>query len=291
MAYQTKQFHFDLETELLLFHKSTPTILHDGAQFEGMPVTLLQTEAIANNDYITGVRPLEIVTLHRMHEGAQFVAQNYQNFDFQSLLALHKIVGNGDALNPGMLRTGMGGVNTNKGLFIPDKVVPEIVEKQFNTIVNNRDLAPENRAAKIFTYLSRSQIFNDTNKRTALLTANVPLLQEGAGVFYIPEPAMDNILHMMGNFYYSNDDRLLVATLKEIAVSDYDGKTFYDPSHQNEEYARDYKRHLNAFKGLGSKGVLGKETVKRLTSPELTNNQEQEYLSELANQQENNLNQ
>lgn len=272
MVYQTKQFHFDLETEQLLFRKSTPTILHDGAQFEGMPITLLQTEAIANNDYITGVRPMEIVTLHRMHEGAQFVANNYQNFDFKNLLALHKIVGTGDALNPGMLRTGMGGVNTDKGVFIPDKVDPELVEKHFNAIMNNRDLTPEDRAAKIFTYLSRSQIFNDTNKRTALLTANVPLLQEGAGVFYIPEPAMDNILHMMGNFYYSNDDRLLVATLKNIAVTDYDGKTFYDPSHQNEEYAHEYMHHLNAFKGLGSKGILGKEVVKKLTSPELPNN-------------------
>ncbi|NLS37788.1 hypothetical protein GHU05_02420 [Fructobacillus tropaeoli] len=272
MVYQLKPFHFDLETEQLLFRKSTPTILYDGAQFEGMSVTLFQTEAIVNNDYITGVRPMEIVILHRIHEGAQFVANNYQNFDFQNLLALHKIVGTGDALNPGMLRTGMGGVNTDKGVFIPDKVDPELVEKHFNAIMNNRDLTPENRAAKIFTYLSRSQIFNDTNKRTALLTANVPLLQEGAGVFYIPEPAMDNILHMMGNFYYSNDDRLLVATLKNIAVTDYDGKTFYDPSHQNEEYAHEYMHHLNAFKVLGSKGILGKEVVKKLTSPELPNN-------------------
>ncbi|WP_288846176.1 Fic family protein [uncultured Fructobacillus sp.] len=143
-----------------------------------MSLTLFQTEGIVNNDYITGVGPMEIIIFYCMHEGAQFVANNYQH-----LLALHKIVGTDDVRNPGMLRTNMGGVNTDKGVFIPDKVDAGLIEKCFNAIMNHRDLAPEDLAAKIFTYLSRSQIFNDTNKRTVLLTANVPLHQGGTGVF------------------------------------------------------------------------------------------------------------
>lgn len=68
--------------------------------------------------------------------------------------------------------------------------------------------------------MSRAQLFDDTNKRTAVLAANVPLLKEGSGVFYIPESAMENTLNLMSDFYHSNDNRLLVAVLDDIAVSD-----------------------------------------------------------------------
>ncbi len=261
----TIKYSFDKSTEELLFRNSIPSILHDGAQFENIPLTLLQTKDIVDNNPVSGIRPADVVTVHNMHKGAQFILDNYEHFDFDSLLKLHSYTGADDVKNPGELRNGKGIVQTTKGEFIPPKVSKEDAEREFNHLLNTSELDAETKATKLFSHLSRAQLFNDTNKRTAVLTANVPLLKEGAGVFYIPEPAMENTLQLMGDYYWSNDDRLITEVLKEIAITDFDGKTFYDARHQYYEYADEHKKKLNLFKGLNAKGLLGKEKVQELT--------------------------
>ncbi|MDR3190133.1 MAG: Fic family protein [Lactobacillaceae bacterium] len=258
------QYKFDKKIEEMLFKKSIPQILHDGVQFENLLITLLQTQQIVNNEKISGISTSDMLVVHDMHKGAEYILNEYADFDFEKLKVLHSITGRDDAFNPGQLRTSAGGFNTTKGTFTPDAVEPAAVEKYFNQLLADTELTPEAKASKIFTYLSRAQLFNDTNKRTAVLAANVPLLQHGAGVFYIPEAAMENVLHLMGEFYHSNDDRVLVAVLMELAISDFDGKTYYAPEHQAYEYANEHQTLINTFKGLGAKGLLGKQRVEQL---------------------------
>lgn len=261
------KFSFDKRAEEMLFKNSVPQILHDGAQFEGLPLTILQTEQIVNNDVLSGIKASDVETMRNMHRGAQYVLDNYEAFDFDNLKALHAIVGRDEVLNAGELRSGKGGVNTKRGLFVPDLVNETDNRVQVESLINRQDLPAQTRASELFSYLSRAQLFDDTNKRTAVLAANVPLLKEGSGVFYIPEPAMDNTLNLMSDFYHSNDNRLLVAVLDDIAVSDYDGKTFYDPEHRVPEYDEFYRKRISTFKGLGPKGLFGKEAVQYLTQP------------------------
>lgn len=261
------KFSLDKRTEEMLFKNSVPQILHDGAQFEGLSLTILQTEQIVNNDVLSGVKPSDVETIRNMQRGAQYVLNNYENFDFNSLKELHRIVSYNEVIRAGELRTSAGGVNTKHGLFTPDPVDEFLASGTVDYFLTTNDLPAQTKASNLFAYLSRSQLFDDTNKRTAVLAANVPLLKEGSGVFYIPEPAMENALNLMSDFYDSNDDRLLIAVLDDVAVSDYDGKTFYSSDHQTLEYADVYRKHINAFKGLGPKGLLGKETVQGLTQP------------------------
>lgn len=262
---ENKLFAFDQRTEEKLFNKATPQILHDGVQFEGLLLTQLQTEQIANNELVSGVRPSDLIIVHDMHKGAKFVAENYHAFGFDELKALHALIGRDDAPFPGKLRTSEGRVNTPKGDFIPPRINPSEEAKHFNGLLNSTEMAPETKAVELFTYLSRTQLFGDTNKRTAVLVANVPLLQAGAGVFYIPETIMENTMSLMSDYYWSNDNRLVNAVLKEVAISDYDGKSFYDEAHQEYEYADKYRKRLNLFKAMGPKGLLGKEKYNELT--------------------------
>lgn len=261
------KYNFDTRAEEILFKNAIPQILHNGAQFENLSLTILQTEQIVNNDVLTSVKGSDVETMRNMLRGAQYILANYANFDFDNLKKLHSIVGQNEVLRAGELRIGLGGVNTKRGLFTPDPVDELQDCSRFESLVNHQDLPAQTRASELFSYLSRAQLFDDTNKRTALLAANVPLLKEGSGVFYIPEPAMENTLNLMSDFYNSNDNRLLIAVLSDIAVSDYDGKTFYAPEHQFYEYGEEYRKHINTFKGLGPKGLLGKETVQFLMKP------------------------
>ncbi|WP_419153707.1 Fic family protein [Weissella viridescens] len=261
------KFKFDQQTEELLYKKSIPNILHDGAQFEDIPITLLQTQEIVNNSPINGIKPDDVVTVHNMHMGAKYVLEHYKDFDFENLKELHAYTGADDTVNAGQLRKGVGAVQTTRGEFTPDRVYEQLAQENFENLLNDPQLDGDTKAAKVFSSLSRAQLFNDTNKRTAVLAANIPLLREGAGVFYIPEPAMENTLQLMSDYYWNNDDRLLVAVLKDVAINDYDGKTFYDPKHDYYEYADEYKKHINLFKGLNAKGILGKEKVQELTRP------------------------
>lgn len=81
--------------------------------------------------------------------------------------ALHAIVGRDEVLNAGELRAGKSGVNTKRGLFVPDLVNDTESRIQVESLINRQDVPAQTRASELFSYLSRAQLFDDTNKRTA----------------------------------------------------------------------------------------------------------------------------
>ena len=54
-------------------------------------------------------------------------------------------------------------------------------------------------------YLSRRQIFNDGNKRVAMLAANHVMIKNGAGVISVPPSKLGEFIKYLTDFYKSND--------------------------------------------------------------------------------------
>lgn len=89
----------------------------------------------------------------------------------------------------------MHGSNYEPPIPIYDKVV-----KQLSRVQNSIDKTEA--AFEFFCYATRSQLFYDGNKRTALLVVNKILLDNGIGFFLISEDEIEEF-HILLNKHYN----------------------------------------------------------------------------------------
>jgi prophage maintenance system killer protein len=61
------------------------------------------------------------------------------------------------------------------------------------------------RAIMLMLYLMRRQMFNDGNKRTAMLAANQLLIANGAGIISVAEEDLEEFFGVLVDFYLCND--------------------------------------------------------------------------------------
>jgi transcriptional regulator with XRE-family HTH domain len=247
------KYDLDQKTEELLFRKSMYQIVFSAAEFEGINVTLLDTKQLVDNKHISNIKIDDVIILRDMHKATQYILEKYQSFNFDNLLELHSIAAKNDALNPGTLRSGIGGVDTKQGLYIPPIVNEGLERIWFDSLISDNKKSASSKSIEIFLHLSRGQIFNDTNKRTALLAANVPLLQSGAGVLYISENMFPNFMSELSDYYFDTESDEVIRSIYCLGISDFDGKTFYEKEHQNNQFGEIYLQLQNAYKAYGAK--------------------------------------
>jgi hypothetical protein len=68
-------------------------------------------------------------------------------------------------------------------------------------------------------HLSRRQIFNDGNKRAAMLAANKTMIAGGAGIISVPPSKIGNFVQCLTDYYRSNDMREAKAFVYEHCVN------------------------------------------------------------------------
>lgn len=67
-------------------------------------------------------------------------------------------------------------------------------------------------------YLMRTQIFNDGNKRAAMLVANQILIQNGKSIFSIDDDNLDKFRELLVKFYETNDSKEICEFCKNIII-------------------------------------------------------------------------
>jgi prophage maintenance system killer protein len=72
-----------------------------------------------------------------------------------------------------------------------------------------------NTAIRLCLYCMRTQIFNDGNKRAAVIFANHFLIAHGEGLLVIPAPDVPEFKKLLVTFYETNDATTITKFLKE----------------------------------------------------------------------------
>ena len=70
-------------------------------------------------------------------------------------------------------------------------------------------------AIRLCLYCMRAQIFNDGNKRAAVIFANHFLIAHGEGLLVIPAPDVPEFKKLLVTFYETNDAANITKFLKE----------------------------------------------------------------------------
>ena len=82
-----------------------------------------------------------------------------------------------------------------------------------------REIAEEdddaiNIAIRLCLYCMKTQIFNDGNKRTAIVFANHYLISHGAGLMVVPENAVPEFKQLLVRYYEDTDSQAIKDFLK-----------------------------------------------------------------------------
>ncbi|MBF7126202.1 Fic family protein [Pediococcus pentosaceus] len=181
-------------------------LVHTNARFEGINTTLPQTQTIMDGMSVAGVPVEDVLTIVNLKRGWQYVTTETAEMTLDIEKAINKIVAAEDALVPGELRQGQGGVNLGDEEFFEPPLINQQEEQTFlqKTLTNSHTTTTD-KALTIMYHNMRQQIFWDGNKRTATLSANKIMIDGGAGLINVPLDKWAKWNELIADFYRTND--------------------------------------------------------------------------------------
>ncbi|TWO29145.1 Fic family protein [Campylobacter lanienae] len=204
------------QENLFLAKRSVVDTIWKSARLEGINVTYPQTEVIYEGLGVSGMRLRDINIIVNLKHAWEFLIDNYDYpINLEYIMKLNRIIGeNNVIINAGNIRNIevlMGGTKWKPE--IPNK---DDIELNLDRLSKIKD--DEERAMQTMLYLMRTQIFNDGNKRTAMLVANQILIQNGKGIFSIDDDNLDKFRELLVKFYETNDSKEICEFCKSIII-------------------------------------------------------------------------
>lgn len=199
------QFAFTPEENRRFARMSFTKLVHTNARFEGVNTTLPQTQTIMDGMSVAGVPVEDILTIVNLKKGWQYVTTQTDKMTLDMEKKINKIVAAEDALEPGGLRQGTGGVHLGNDEYFEPPMVDEKAEQNYLQDVLSSDRTTTDKALTLMYHNMRQQIFWDGNKRTATLVANKIMIDGGAGLINVPLDKWAKWNELIADFYRTND--------------------------------------------------------------------------------------
>jgi len=189
--------------------------IYDQAVLEGVATTFPQTETIIENGIVSGVRPEDVQKILNLKHAWEFVMDKdviqYET-DYYILCYIARLVNEGFYEFGGKIRqvpVAIGGSS-----YVPPIPVESDVKEKIKEIVssNSDDLE---KAIQLCLYCMKTQIFNDGNKRTAVIFANHYLISKGKGLIVIPEKDVSEFKKLLIAYYEGKNISAIKKFMKE----------------------------------------------------------------------------
>ncbi len=176
-------------------------IIYDQAVLEGIATTFPDTEAIIDNGKVNNVKAEDVQKILNLKHAWEFildkdVATSKTDYYLSSYIA--KIINEGFYLDGGRIRSfpvTIGGTN-----YIPPIPMEFKVKEKIDNILNSKTKDID-KAIELCLYVMKTQIFNDGNKRTAVIFANHYLISKGLGLLVIDYAKINKFKKLLINYY------------------------------------------------------------------------------------------
>lgn len=205
----------DKNKNILLAKKYMVESIYRSANIEGIDMTFPETQTICDGMSVSGHSVDDINAVNDLKYAWRWIFDNIDtDIDIESLCALNRICGKFTVINAGSIKDRYD-EPIRVPLFDGKDFYPELPPSK--AIIDNR--IKEISSAKIiesalelFCYVCKAQLFNDGNKRTATLFANLFMIQNGLGILSIPVDKKLEFYNAL-TMYYDNDSN--IAGLKD----------------------------------------------------------------------------
>lgn len=98
--------------------------------------------------------------------------------------------------------------------YIPPLPIEADIQDEIKKIVNE-DEDSATIAIKLGLYCMKAQIFNDGNKRAAIIFANHYLISKGGGLIIVPEKEMSLFKRLLIDYYENNNETAIFNFMRE----------------------------------------------------------------------------
>ena len=215
----------DVEKNRLLAKKYMVENIYNAANIEGIAVTFPETQTICDGISIAGKSIDDINAVCDLKKAYQWILNHYTNpINLSTIKTINRILGKYTVINAGQIRDEYSEpirVKVNHGYYYPPLPKPDVFLEQDIVDIMNRDGI--DRYLELFCYLCKSQLFGDGNKRTATLTTEMAMIQQGDGFFSVPAENRLEFYQFLADYY--EDERKkedLKKFLKQSSVFFYD---------------------------------------------------------------------
>lgn len=188
--------------------------IYEQAVLEGVTTTFPQTEDIIENRTVNGVTAYDVQKILNLKHAWEFILDKdvlQVPSDYSVLCHIAKLVNEGFFANGGRIRgvpVSIGGTTYKPP--IPDET--NVMEDLKNIALHEADKL--DIAIELCLYCMKKQIFNDGNKRAAVIFANHYLIANAGGLLVIPEVNVPEFKKLLVQYYDDKDNGELKEFLK-----------------------------------------------------------------------------
>ena len=180
--------------------------IYSQAVLEGVATTFPQTEEIIENGKVNGVTASDVQKILNLKHAWEFILDKdviQCSSGYHILCHIAKLVNEGFYAQGGRIRgvpVTIGGTS-----YVPQIPVEIDVIEHIDEIINsNKDSV--DIAISLCLYCMKAQIFNDGNKRAAVIFANHYLISKGEGFIAIPEDDVPEFKRLLVLYYEDKDN-------------------------------------------------------------------------------------
>lgn len=215
LSYSHEELSPDVILNMDFVRANMKSIIYDQAVLEGVSTTFPDTEQIIDNGKVNNVSAEDVQKILNLKHAWEFVLdkdviQSPTNYYVCQYIA--RLVNEGFYREGGRIR----GVPVKIGgsSYVPPLPVEYEVKEQIEKIVqasaSHLDIAIE-----LALFVMKTQIFNDGNKRTAIIFANHYLVAHGAGLMIVPEGIVPEFKQLLLRYYEDTDTQAIKSFLRE----------------------------------------------------------------------------
>lgn len=189
--------------------------IYDQAVLEGVATSFPQTEDIIENGRVNGVSANDVQKILNLKHAWEFVMDRdviATKTDYYILCHIAKLVNEGFYAEGGRIRgvpVTIGGTS-----YVPPLPIELDVKEKIADIVAE-EAEPIETAIRLCLYCMKTQIFNDGNKRAAIIFANHYLIGKAAGLLVIPEKDVLEFKSLLVAYYEDRDSGEIVEFMRD----------------------------------------------------------------------------
>lgn len=213
--YSDKEISSDVILNLEFARSNMKRIIYDQAILEGVATTFPDTEIIIDNGKVKDVSTNDVLKILNLKHAWEFILDediiNAQS-DYYLASYLARLVNEGFFIEGGKLRNvpvKIGGTN-----YAPEVPLEVNVKEDIDNILNSKQ-DDYDIAIDLCLYVMKKQLFNDGNKRTAVIYANHYLISKGKGLLIIPYDRVDEFRKLLIDYYDDTNINGVKVFLKE----------------------------------------------------------------------------
>ena len=213
-GYTNKELSPEVILNMDFVRVNMKSIIYDQAVLEGLATTFPDTELIIDNGKVNNVSAEDVQKILNLKHAWEFILDNdivQIPSDFYLCQYVAKLVNEGFYQDGGRIR----GVPVKIGgsTYIPPLPIMQVIKEDIDNIIKS-DCNTVDIAIELALYVMKKQVFNDGNKRTAIIFANHYLISHGSGLLVVPESLVQDFKKHLVEYYEDTDTVSIKTFLK-----------------------------------------------------------------------------